>query len=390
MLSKEDWMHIKAQKAKGVYLVDIAADLGVHPKTVRRALQRGAPPRPVGRPRASKLDPYKAKIDSLLQDEVWNCMVILREIQAMGYDGEVSIVRDYVKPKRPLRQSKATVRFETKAGAQLQNDWGELDTLIGGELCRAYFSTNILGFSRGFHFWCGPSKDAEHTYEGLIRSFEYFRGVPRQVLVDNQGPLVIRHRPGQVKYHERFVDLACLYGFTPAACLPARAKTKGKVERVVHYIKNNFFQRYREFDSWAHLNTLAEKWIAEEADLRRHGTHAEIVRDRLDRELPHLGPLPATRFDTSYREQRVVGWDGYIDVRGNRYPVPDWLCGGQVAIRVSLDGRLRVFAQDQVVAEHVLRDRGEGWASGAGYHANLWLDAVNVQKRDLRTYQEVL
>ncbi len=109
MLSKEDWMHIKAQKAKGVYLVDIAADLGVHPKTVRRALQRGAPPRPVGRPRASKLDPYKAKIDSLLKDEVWNCMVILREIQAMGYDGEVSIVRDYVKPKRPLRQSKATV-----------------------------------------------------------------------------------------------------------------------------------------------------------------------------------------------------------------------------------------------------------------------------------------
>jgi transposase len=185
MLSKEDWMYIKSQKEKGVYLVDNAADLGVHPKTVRRALRRAGAPRPAGRPRVSKLDPFKPKIDSLLKDDVWNCMVILREILAMGYDGEVSIVRDYVKPKRPLRQSKATVRFETEPGAQLQNDWGELDAPVGGELRRVYFSANILGYSRGFHFWCGRSKDAEHTYEGLIRSFEYFGGVPRQVLVDN-------------------------------------------------------------------------------------------------------------------------------------------------------------------------------------------------------------
>ena len=45
---------------------------------------------------------------------------------------------------------------------------------------------NTLGYSRRFHFWCTTCEDAEHTYEGLIRSFEWFGGVVAEVLVDNQ------------------------------------------------------------------------------------------------------------------------------------------------------------------------------------------------------------
>src|SRR5262245_30278764 len=119
MLSKEDWMTIQAQVAKGVYQKDIAAQLGVHPRTIRRALARGSAPstkRPAAR--KSKLDPFKPAIDHLLQEGVWNAVVVLRELQAKGYDGEVSIVRDYLRPKRALRPSRATVRFETPPGRQ--------------------------------------------------------------------------------------------------------------------------------------------------------------------------------------------------------------------------------------------------------------------------------
>ena len=99
---------------RGVYVKDIAAELGVHPRTVSRARQRGAAPqrpRPPARP--SKLDRYKPEIDRLLAAGVWNAVVILREIQAQGYQGQASILRDYIRPKRPLRQARATVRFET-------------------------------------------------------------------------------------------------------------------------------------------------------------------------------------------------------------------------------------------------------------------------------------
>jgi hypothetical protein len=86
MIKKEDYAMIKAQKKRGAYLKDITAELEVHPKTVSRALARGGAPKPQRKRRGSKLDPYKPKIDRLLSENVWNAMVILREIQADGYN----------------------------------------------------------------------------------------------------------------------------------------------------------------------------------------------------------------------------------------------------------------------------------------------------------------
>src|SRR3972149_8024409 len=111
---------------------DIAAELGVHPKTVSRALRRGSAPSAVARRRGSKLDPHKATIDRLLGEGVWNAMVVLREIQAEGYQGGTTFLRQYIQPKRALRSSRATVRLETEPGKQLQSDWGEIVAPIAG------------------------------------------------------------------------------------------------------------------------------------------------------------------------------------------------------------------------------------------------------------------
>ncbi len=307
MLKKEDWMEIKAQVSKGVYVKDIARELGVSAKTVSRALKReGAPSGKRPGARRSILDPFKSAIDSMLQEGIWNGMVILRKLQDLGYQGKGTIVRDYIRPKRPLRESRATVRFETEPGEQLQSDWGEIEARVAGEAKKVFFSVNTLGYSRRFHFWCTDSMDAEHTYEGIVQAFEHFGGATRQVLVDNQKAAVIRHRIGErVRFNERFLDLAGCYGFTPKACRPYRARTKGKDERMVGYIKHNFFVRFREFESLAHMNRLAEKWLEEEADPRVHGTLKEVVSERFEREAAFLSPLPALRFDTSYFERRV-------------------------------------------------------------------------------------
>jgi len=191
MLRKEDFAVIKALKKRDVYVKDIAAELGVHPKTVSRALRRGSAPSPAGRRGISKLDPYKATVDRLLGEGVWNVMVILREIQAEGYAGGSTMLRLYVQPKRALRPSRATVRFETEPGKQLQSDWGAIVVPITGRPTRVHFQVNELGYSRRFHVWCTDREDAEHTYEGLVRSLEYFGGVPEEVLVDNQKSTVL-------------------------------------------------------------------------------------------------------------------------------------------------------------------------------------------------------
>jgi transposase len=164
-------------------------------------------------------------------------------------------LRDYIKPKRALRSGKATVRFETEPRRQMQSDWGNPTTEIAGKVTKVHFIVNLLGYSRRFHFWCCECEDAEHTYEGIVRSLEHFGGVPHEVLVDNQKAAVLVHPSnGQVRFNERFLDLAGHYGFRPRACRPYRARTKGKDERMVGYIKDNFFVRYRGLQQ--HLYSL--------------------------------------------------------------------------------------------------------------------------------------
>jgi len=389
MLRKEDFTVIKSLDQRGVFQKDIAGELGVHPKTVSRALKRGSAPSRERKRTMSKLAPYQAKIDRLLSEDVWNVMVILREIQADGYSGGYTILRQYVAPKRALRSNRATVRFETQPGEQLQSDWGEVVVQIAEQPAKVHFIVNTLGYSRRFHFWCTDSEDAEHTYEGLIRSFEYLGGVTGEVLVDNQKSAVLHHPSnGKPYFNERFVDLAGHYGFTPRACKPYRARTKGKDERMVGYVKGNFFVRYRKFESWAHLNQLAESWLAEEADQRLQGTVKEVVAERFEREKPALRPLPKVRYDTSYYELRRVAWDSYIDVRGNRYSVPAQLVGQRVAIRIGLDGSLRVYQSETLVATHALRNFREGWSTVAEHHADLWKEALKVEQRALAVYEE--
>lgn len=392
MLRKEDFAVIEALNKRGVYLKDIAAELEVHPRTVKRALQRGGAPKAERKVGSSKLDPYKAKVDELLAEGVWNSQVILREIQALGYEGKGTMLRLYIQPKRALRSGRATVRFETDPGKQLQSDWGEVVTQIGGVRCKVYFIVNELGYSRRFHFWCTESNDAEHTYEGILRSLEYFGGVTEEVLVDNQKSAVLQaSNTGTPRFNERFVDLANWYGFTPRACRPYRARTKGKDERMVGYVKHNFFVRYRSFESWEHLNQLAEQWLREEADLRVHGTVKEVVAERFAREKAYLQPLPAMRYDTSYLEYRQVAWDGYIDVRGNRYSVPAFLVGQRVAVRIGLAGLLRVFQADQLVTSHTLKSPQTGWSTLREHQSEMWKSTLpQVEQRSLAIYEEVL
>lgn len=389
MLTREDWIMIQDRVRKGVYLKDIAHELGVHPRTVRRALDRdGAPSRRRRRAKFVKLTPFMDRIDELLSEDVWNAVVIYRDIQARGYTGRLTALRDYIRPKRELRPSKATVRFETAPGKQLQHDWGRVRTEIAGVTRTAHLAINTLGYSRRFHVFGAPCEDAEHTYESLVRAFSWFGGVPAEVVVDNQRAAVIEHRYGRrVRFNPRFLDLAAHYGFKPWPCQPGRARTKGKVERMVAYVKDHFFQRYRAFESFAHLNQQLEAWLIDEADQRLHGTYKRPVAERFAEERPLLQPLPAVAFDTSYIEPRTVGWDAYVAVAGNRYSVPAAYVAQPVTVYRSLDGRIRIHAADgALIASHSQRPAQAGWATVPEHHRRLWQD-LKVQHRSLAAYE---
>ncbi|MEX0373743.1 IS21 family transposase [Spiribacter roseus] len=390
MMTREDYLMITERYRQGVYVKDIAAELGVTPKTVSRALKRGSEPpkRPKRRPR--KLDPFTDQIDGMLRDGIWNAAVILREIRKAGYTGGITQLRDYIHPKRALRPDAGVVRYETPPGQQMQHDWCERWLLIGDVRQKVYIAVNVLGYSRHLHAMGMPSLDANHTYEVIVAALEAFGGVPGSVLVDNQASAVLDWQDGRPRFNPRFRQLAAHYGFTPRACRPRRAKTKGKVERMVRYISDNALAGEPAFDSFDDLNAYLATWCQTVANQRTLRELGESVSARFAHERELLGPLPRSRYDTAYHSTRAVSLDAYISVRGVRYSVPGHLAQQRVSVRQTLDGEIEIRdLAGHPVAHHRLATDGERFVTVAEHHACLW-DQVRVQTRDLGYYTEVL
>ncbi|GLY59952.1 hypothetical protein Pcaca05_08100 [Pectobacterium carotovorum subsp. carotovorum] len=224
----------------------------------------------------------------------------------MGYTGGRSMLRYYIQPKRKMRPSKKTVRFETQPGYQLQHDWGEIEVEVAGQRCKVNFSVNTLGFSRRFHGFAAPKQDAEHTYESLVRAFRYFGGSVKTVLVDNQKAAVLKNNNGKVVFNSGFLLLADHYDFLPRACRPRRARTKGKVERMVKYLKENslFFRLLNRRYEKASIVLTSNKGFADWGEMFGDNVLATAILDRL---LYHSTTLNIKGESYRLKEKRKAG-----------------------------------------------------------------------------------
>ena len=134
-------------------------------------------PRPRAR-RTSKLDSYTEYVDRRLDDGLENCVVLHRELQALGYDGGYSILKSYVSPRRRRRQPEATMRFETAPGEQAQVDWGSLAYLDeDGRKRRIWVFVMTLGWSRACYVELVRRADTAAFIQCHVNAFEYLGGV---------------------------------------------------------------------------------------------------------------------------------------------------------------------------------------------------------------------
>ena len=225
---------IYEMKGAGRTIRGIAGELGIARNTVRRYLNSPEAIRPMPRPRrASKLDPYTEFVDRRMSEGLENCVVLHRELKALGYGGGYSILKTYVSPRRRRRQPDATMRFETAPGQQAQVDWGSLP-YIGedGKRRRVRVFVLSLGWSRACYVELVRRADTAAFIQCHVNAFEYLGGVPRRCLYDNAK--VITLGPDEEKrpvWNRRMLDFALRVGFEARLCQPYRAQTKGKGER---------------------------------------------------------------------------------------------------------------------------------------------------------------
>ena len=215
--------------------------------------------------------------------------------------------------------------------------------------------------------------------EGIAAAFVHFGGVTATALGDNARALVLgRDRAtGTVRFHPAYLAFCRDWAVQPRACAPYRARTKGKIESGVKFVKRNALAG-RTFDSFAELEQHLAVWLPE-ADGRIHGTTHERPVDRfLREEQAALRPLPARPLPR--REQRLrrrVAHDAFIDVETVRYSVPYQLVRDHVEVAIDT-ATVRIFHGAALIATHARAREPFAQVLDPTHVAGLWRVATAI------------
>lgn len=370
MLRLEEWMDIKDLYRQGHSIREIARVTGRCRKTVRLVLRQKAPSPYKQPPRASKLDPFKPYLAQRYEACSLSGVRLTQEIQAMGFDGSVDIVQRYLRTLAADRrtQQRATVRFETPPGQQAQVDWAHCGKL-GDQSVYAFLM--VLGFSRMLYVEFTLSMDLPTLLQCHKNAFAYLGGWTQTLLYDNMKQVKL----GPDQFHPLFLDFAHYYGFTPKTHRIRRPRTKGKVERMVDYLKESFLKG-RSFADLADMNAQGRHWLDNTANVRLHATTGQRPVDLWHQEgLTALASLP--EYPLHAIAARKVDAEGFVRLGGSRYSVPPAHVGQTVTL-LHLGQKVLVRAGDLVVAEHACAPKPGSCMADPAHLAELWKLSTRV------------
>jgi transposase len=349
---------IRTLAGRGVGKKAIAREVGVAVNTVRRYLRQPVAAGVQTRPAARRLSDERRQEARALYEgpAAGNAVVVQRLLAAHDVRVSVRTVERAVADIRHAQRASAlaTVRVETAPGDQLQVDFGQQRVRIAGIRVRVFLLVAVLSYSRRLFVKPFLNERGADWREGIAAAFTHFGGLPRTVLGDNARPLVrARDRAtGTVIFHPAYLAFCRDWDVQPRACAPYRARTKGKTEAGVKYVKRNALAD-QAFESFAALEQYLGAWMTTTADQRRHGTTREAPLVRFERdEHAALRPLPArVRPRREQRLRRRVATDAFVDVDTVRYSVPHRLVRDQVDVVLD-EQTITIFHGPTVVATH--------------------------------------
>lgn len=348
------WMEIRNERKKGLSYTEIAKKHHIDPRTAKKYAESDSKPvYTLKAPKPSKLDPYKHLIDMWLEEAPYSAVRIHEKLMEQGCDCKYTIVRQYVATRKADLNEKATVRFETMPGLQGQVDWGFFENykvLENGEYKKLYCFLMILGYSRMRYIEFVTDMSTTTLIKCHINAFRYFGGYPEEILYDNMKQVVVKRlmKQSESELNKQFEDFAGFYGYKPVLCRPYRGQTKGKVERTVRYVRENFMVGIK-YNSLADLNSQAHAWC-NKINAKIHGTTNERPIDRLPEE--NLLPLKREYIIDKINLRRVEK-DCLISYAGNKYSVPAEYVGKDVTVIV-LDHMLAAYFEGKQIALHKL------------------------------------
>lgn len=370
MLKWEEQMKIKFLVSRGHSIRETARLTG-HARNTVRGVLRGKTEEGTGtetRGRRSKLADFKDYLRERYLKTGLSGTRLAEEIRQMGFVGSVSAVRRFLQTvDREEISPKATVRFETPPGEQAQVDWAEIGYFLDeyGVRRKIYAFLMVLSFSRYLFVEFVTDISCETLIGCHQKAFAYFGGYTRRILYDNMKQV----RLSQNEWNPLFLDFLNHYGIDPVTHRPYRARTKGKVERAVLYLRDNFLKG-REFENLADLRHQGLIWQEETANRREHGTTkkkpCELFRQE---QLLRLEDVPEYRLVS--RQTRKVSAEGFVHYLGSRYSVKPEAVGKTVLVEHD-EQIIRVKSADMVIAEHHVSERKNAEVINRDHLAEMW------------------
>jgi len=395
-------MDIRALRKEGHSIRAICRLTGYSRNTVRRVLREAGPCAYKAPGRTSCLDPFKAYVKERYESCALSGVRILAEIQPMGYAGSLRTLRRYLSGFKPEQERlrKLTVRFETPPGKQAQADWAYCGRFTDGlgHLVPVYAFVMVLGFSRMLYTEFTSSMKLSWLIRCHLSAFDFFGGWPREVLYDNMKQV----RLSTSDLNPLFLDFARYYDLAIKTHRIRRPRTKGKVERMVHYVKDNFLNG-RSFADFADLNAQARHWLAHTANARVHATTGRVPLELWAEER-----LTSVSSMAPYRvyeiTSRKTGFDSFVRFERSRYSIPPEYAGQTVL--VGKEGqRIVIRSGDMIVAEHAVASKPGSMVADPLHLQALWKLSLHkattpvprwqltfkqdVQAASLALYQEV-
>ena len=310
-----------------------------HPQIVRKKMQK-----------TSKLDPFKVRIEQWLQiDAGLSATVVLQHLEGLGFEGRYGIVKDYLRKMRPKPAPLPIRRFESQAGEQFQIDWGVFGKLGYGETQRTLYALAVIEcHSRKLFVYFTHSTEQAAFHQALLAAFQAFGGTPKELVFDNMKTAVVERVGALIRFNGDFLDFLRPFQVVPKACRPRLPRSKGKVERMIRYIRDNFWP-LRQFKDLADVQQQMNDWLHTVANARRHQSTQQKPEERFQPQA--LRALPPGLPDCYLIRRVSVLADATVAFDSNYYSVPEWTLGHRLTLKAD-QYEVLVFIKERRVTYH--------------------------------------
>lgn len=361
----------------------IARQLRVHRDVVRRVIAGNSAPVHLSPLRPSRIDPYRPfLLDTLTKFPTLSSARLLGMLAERGYVGSASHLRHLVAGMRPRPAAEAYLRLRTLPGEQAQVDWGHFGHLQVGRARRPLMAfVMVLSYSRRIFLRFFLDAHGATFIRGHAEAFAAFGGCARVVLYDNLKSAVLERRGDAIRFNPVLLEFAGHYRYEPRPVAVARGNEKGRVERAIRYVRDNFFaaRTYTDLDD---LNAQARLWCEGAASDRRWPQDPGLsVREAFHAEQVNLLALPEREYALAERLAVTVGKTPYVRFDLNDYSVPHTHVRRALSVLAD-EHRVRVLDGAQELASHA-----RSWDRGQRVELPVHVQALLEHKRAARAHR---